>query len=76
VKCPHCQRLLYSRRHKKCGFCGKELPPEVLFSEDEVEAIKAEQEDIAKRRAADKEEEEEKRKRGSGEGADVPMDFG
>ena len=65
MNCPHCHRLLYSRRHKKCGHCGGVLPPEVLFSEDEISAIKAEQEAIAMRRAkakAKEEEEEKKRK--------------
>ena len=43
MNCPSCNRLLYSRQRKTCGFCGATLPPEVLLSEDEIAAIKAEQ---------------------------------
>ena len=42
MNCPNCDRLLYSRRHKSCGFCGKELPPVIQFSKAEITAIKAE----------------------------------
>ena len=76
VNCPICQRLLYSRRHKKCDFCGAVLPPEALLSEEEITAIKSEQDEIAKRRAADKKEEEEKRKRASRETAKTRAIFG
>ena len=77
MNCPNCHRLLYSRQHKTCGFCGAELPPEVLFSEDEVAAIKAEQEIIAQRRAKAKakEEEEKKKQAASDGGFDVPLFF-
>jgi DNA-directed RNA polymerase subunit M/transcription elongation factor TFIIS len=70
MDCPSCNRLLYSRRNKTCGFCGAELPAEVRFSEDEIAAMKAEQEAIALRRAKDKakEEEEKKRKKAAGDG--------
>ena len=58
MNCPHCQRLLYSRQHKTCGFCGAELPPECLLSEDEVAELKAEPRAIAERPAIDKAKEE------------------
>jgi hypothetical protein len=41
MNCPHCQRLLYNRKLKNCGFCGEELPPEYLFSEEELQEIDA-----------------------------------
>ncbi len=63
MNCPSCNRLLYSRTRKTCGFCGAELPPEVLFSADEIAAIKAEQEAMAIRRAKDKAKDEEDRKK-------------
>jgi ferredoxin len=73
MNCPSCHRLLYSRQHKKCGFCGAVLPSEVRFSDDEIATIKAEQAAIAMRRAKakeqeEKEQEEEKRRRGAGDG--------
>ncbi|MBL6765040.1 MAG: hypothetical protein ISQ14_08790 [Verrucomicrobiae bacterium] len=69
MNCPSCNRLLYSRQHKTCGFCGSELPPEVLLSDDEVAAIKTEQAAIAIRRAKAKaKEEEEKRKQAASDG--------
>jgi hypothetical protein len=68
MNCPSCNRLLYSRRHKTCGFCGAELPAEVLFSEEEIAAIEAEQKAIAVRRAKAKaREEEEKKNQSSGD---------
>ncbi len=60
MDCPHCHRLLYSRSHRKCGFCGGELPPEVLFTEAEIAAIKQEQRNIEMRRAISKAQEEER----------------
>ena len=68
MNCPSCNRLLYSRRHKTCGFCGAELPAEVLFSEEEIAAIEAEQKAIEVRRAKAKaREEEEKKNQSSGD---------
>jgi hypothetical protein len=61
MNCPHCQRLLYSRSHKKCGYCGKDLPAEALFSEAMVAEIKAEQQAIDHRRAIAKAKEEEEK---------------
>ena len=43
MNCPHCDRLLYSRQHQKCGHCGAKLPLEVLFSKEEITALKVEQ---------------------------------
>jgi hypothetical protein len=77
MNCPKCQRRLYSRQHKTCGFCGSELPPEVLPSAEEIAALKAEQEAIAERRAIAKEKEEEERKQREAQSGDhmPPMMF-
>ena len=37
--CPKCGRVIYSRRLKTCGYCGAELPPELLFSPAEIEVL-------------------------------------
>jgi hypothetical protein len=58
MNCPHCQRLLYSRQHRTCGFCGKELPKELLLTDEEILALKTEQDQITTRRAAAKAREE------------------
>jgi len=42
--CPSCQRVLYDRRRKTCGFCGAELPPELLFTPEQVENLRKEAE--------------------------------
>jgi hypothetical protein len=63
MNCPSCNRLLYSRTRKTCGFCGADLPLEVRLSDDEIAAIKAEQEAMAIRRAKDKAKDEEERKK-------------
>jgi ribosomal protein L32 len=34
--CPHCGSIIYSRRHKLCGLCGRELPEEFRFSSAEA----------------------------------------
>lgn len=59
MNCPNCKRLLYSRQHKHCGFCGAELPPGVIFSAEEIAAVQAEQQAIAARRAQVRAKEEE-----------------
>lgn len=63
MNCPSCNRLLYSRRHKTCGFCGAELPAEALFSQEEIAAIDAEKEELAKRRTKAKQKEEEEKEK-------------
>ncbi|HSJ02985.1 MAG TPA: hypothetical protein VK956_11050 [Verrucomicrobium sp.] len=71
MNCPHCQRLLYSRKGEKCGYCGGILPPDVRLSPREIAALNAEQQAIIHRRAIAraKEEEEEKRRRSQSDGA-------
>jgi fructose-1,6-bisphosphatase/sedoheptulose 1,7-bisphosphatase-like protein len=59
MNCPNCHRLLYSRQHQNCGFCGAELPPGVVFSAAEIAAVQAEQQAIAVRRAQVRAKEEE-----------------
>lgn len=68
MNCPACNRLLYSRSRKACGFCGAELPAEVMFSGEEIAAIRAEQAAIEVRRAREKAKEEEEMKERAGEG--------
>jgi hypothetical protein len=46
-KCPNCQSVIYSRRHKVCGQCGAELPKDLLLTTAQVEALD-------KQRAAEK----------------------
>src|SRR5689334_19754224 len=31
-RCPCCQSIIYSRRHRLCGVCCQPLPPECLFA--------------------------------------------
>jgi hypothetical protein len=38
-KCPQCQWLIYSRRHKVCGNCGATLPKELLLSEAQIKEL-------------------------------------
>lgn len=39
ARCPHCDSIIYSRRHKLCGVCGQSLPADYLFSETEAQRI-------------------------------------
>ena len=34
-KCPSCQRVLYDRRLKACGFCGAPIPEDLRFTPEE-----------------------------------------
>lgn len=36
LRCPDCRSIIYSRRSKLCGICGRELPEEFLFSPAEA----------------------------------------
>lgn len=65
MNCPHCQRVLYSRQHPRCGYCGGELPADLLLPAHEVDEMKAEMREIEGRRqeAKAKEEEAEKQRR-------------
>lgn len=38
-RCPHCDSIIYSRRHKLCGLCGRKLPEEFLFSPAEAQRL-------------------------------------
>jgi ribosomal protein L37E len=37
--CPKCQRILYNRRLKRCGFCGAPIPEELRFTPEETAAL-------------------------------------
>ena len=64
-KCPTCQRLLYNRRLKQCGFCGAEIPEGLRFTAEEMAAMdlkmaELEKERIRRERAAAEEEERQR----------------
>jgi hypothetical protein len=61
MNCPHCHRVLYSRQHPRCGFCGEPLPDEFRLADHEIDDIKAEIREIDARRAKAKEAEEKER---------------
>ena len=61
MNCPHCHRLLYSRQHPRCGYCGGALPEGIRLEDDEIAGIKEEIREIDARRATAKEKEEEDR---------------
>ena len=58
MNCPHCHRLLYSRQHPRCGYCGALLPEGVRLSRYQIDEMKAEIREIDARRAVAKEKEE------------------
>jgi hypothetical protein len=39
ARCPECDSIIYSRRHKLCGVCAQPLPEEVLFNVVEARRI-------------------------------------
>lgn len=65
MNCPHCDRVVYSRKRGVCGYCGGELPAEMLFSAEEIAAMDAEKQAMERRRlAAHEEEKAEEENRG------------
>ena len=40
-RCPICESIIYSRRHKLCGVCCGELPDECLFDPAQAESVSA-----------------------------------
>jgi len=56
--CPKCNGIVYSRRHKFCGFCGAPFPAEFLFTEAELAALAKEEAEIERRRKVRKAKEE------------------
>ena len=63
--CPKCQGVVYNRRIKLCGFCGAELPVELLFTEAEMKALDkeaVESEERYERRTAQEAAEAEERR--------------
>jgi len=65
LNCPTCNREVYSRRHKRCGFCGAELPAEFLFTEAELALLDAE----AEQRRQERRDREEKAAKEAAEAA-------
>jgi hypothetical protein len=40
LRCPSCDSILYTRRHRKCAVCEEDLPEELLFTEAEAARIR------------------------------------
>ena len=64
-KCPSCQRVLYNRRLKACGFCGAPIPKELRFTLEECATLDRKMTELEEQRrqrqlAAAKQEEEAK----------------
>ena len=78
-KCPSCQRVLYNRRLKACGFCGAPIPEELQFTPEECAVLDRKIEELEERRRqreiAAKEEEEEARRRADGGSSFLFTDF-
>ncbi|HEY9825117.1 MAG TPA: hypothetical protein V6D19_06695 [Stenomitos sp.] len=49
--CPACGRQVFNRRHGKCEFCGKDLPPSMLLSPDQLAFLAEEDRRIEKIRS-------------------------
>jgi len=41
--CPNCQRVIYDRRLKCCGFCGASIPEGLRFTPEERAALDREE---------------------------------
>lgn len=38
-RCPHCNSLIYTRRHRRCGVCEQVLPADFLLSGVEAQRV-------------------------------------
>jgi hypothetical protein len=47
-RCPHCQSPIYSRKNRICGVCEKPLPEELLLSDEQVAALKKQEDQMEK----------------------------
>ncbi len=50
--CPKCNRLVYNRKRKQCGYCGTELPEDFLLSKEQIEEIETQKEEFQKKHKA------------------------
>lgn len=76
MKCPHCDRVLYSRQRETCGYCGGVLSAEFRLPETEVKKIQAEKRAMAarlKRAKAQKEEDRAQQSKCAGDGYFPPV---
>jgi len=48
-RCPHCNAPIYSRKNKICGVCEKPLPPELLFSDQQIADLNEQTDEEEKR---------------------------
>jgi hypothetical protein len=48
-RCPTCHREIYSRRRRKCEFCGAGLPQAVRLSSEETKAVNQELQELRDR---------------------------
>ena len=39
--CPHCDSIVYSRRHKVCGVCCQPLPVACTFTDEESNNVRS-----------------------------------
>jgi len=82
VYCPSCNRILYNRRLKNCGFCGVLLPDNLRFSPEEIAKLEKTMKELEKSEAErrKKADEDEQAHRGSANdfsSIDLgPIDFG
>jgi ribosomal protein L37E len=50
-QCPTCQRVLYNRRLKKCGFCGASISKSLRFTAVEIATLDKKMADLEEERA-------------------------
>ncbi len=75
LHCPKCNGVVYSRRHKLCGFCGAELPAEFLFTDAELAALAMEDAEAESRRKARKAKDEAEARERRWNDSSPPIDF-
>jgi len=72
-KCPGCKRPLVSRQHKRCQYCGAEIPDGSLYGKSETDSQKrtwetAESKRKKRQRKQDEDEEQTRQQAGNSSG--------
>jgi hypothetical protein len=63
LQCQKCSGVVYDRRRKTCGFCGADLPAEMLFTPAEIAALNRKEAEAEGRRLKRKAKEDAKDRR-------------
>jgi hypothetical protein len=75
VHCPSCNRILYNRRLKNCGFCGALLPENLRFTPAEIAKLEKIEKDLEKSAAERRKKADEESQQAAADGGSFDIGF-